>query len=102
MKKFKDAQNKVYAIEEGFESLLPEGVTPISDAEADELLAPVPPTAQEISDNKAAQVEAELGGDNIRILVETFLAITQDGSIDTAASADVIAAAKARRMAELQ
>lgn len=101
MKKFKDAQNKVYAIEEGFEDLLPEGVILISDAEADALLAPVPLTEQEISDNKTAQVEAELGGDNIRILIETFLAITQDGSINTAAPADVVAAAKARRMAEL-
>lgn len=101
MKKFKDADNKVYAIEEGFEGVLPEGVTLISDAEAEELLAPKPLTAQQISDNKTAKIEAELGGDNIRILVETFLAITQDGSIDTAIPADVIAAAKARRMAEL-
>lgn len=101
MKKFKDLNNKPHEIQEGFEHLLPNGCTEIDQTEFDTLTAPAPLTAQEISDNNDAQVETELGGDNIRILVETFLEIVQNGSIDTAIPNDVIALAKSKRRNEL-
>lgn len=50
---------------------------------------------------KDAQVEAELGGDNIRILIETFLEIIQNGSINTDTPDDVVALAKSKRRNEL-
>lgn len=60
-----------------------------------------PKTPEEIESEKDEKVEAELGGDNIRILTEVFLEKIQDGSINTALPVDVIAAAKARRKSEL-
>jgi hypothetical protein len=76
-------------------------ITPITDVEADELLAPPALSQQEINDQKNNQVEAELGGDNIRIIVETIVPMIQDGSITTAIPADIIAIAKETRKAEL-
>ncbi len=48
MKQFKDLNNNVHEIEAGFENLLPKGSVEITQAEADVLLAPPPPTKQEI------------------------------------------------------
>lgn len=53
--KYKDSNNTVHQIEEGYEHLLPSGGVKITDAEAAVLLTPPPPTAQEIT----AQVKAE-------------------------------------------
>jgi len=101
MKKFKDLNGKVYEIEKGFEHMLPESCVEIDQAEFDVLTAPVPLTAQEINAGKDAQVEAELGGDNIRVLVETFIEIVNDGSIATDTVGNVLVKAKAKRRAEL-
>jgi len=48
MKKFKDVNNKVHEIEEGFEHLLPVGATEITDAEAISLLTPSLQEAKEL------------------------------------------------------
>ena len=61
----------------------------------------VPPTAQEIDEAKTAQVEAELGSDVVRIIIETIVPMIQDGSITNKTPDDVIAQAKANRRAEL-
>lgn len=103
-KKFKDGNNKVHEIEEGFEHLLPgnfDDYVEINQAEADILTAPTPLTAQEINDNKDAQVEAELGGDNIRILVSIFKQIISDGTIASKTPDEIINQAKAARRNEL-
>lgn len=63
MKYFKDQNNNVHAIEEGFEHLLPYGCTPIADVEAAELQKSPPPTAAEIWDRiKAKRDVANAGG----------------------------------------
>ena len=48
--KYKDSNNEVHQIEEGFEHLLPAGCVQITDAEADAITASkvVPPTYQEL------------------------------------------------------
>lgn len=76
-------------------------IIPITDAEAAELLAPIPQTPEEIEAEKTAKIEAELGGDNIRILIETFLDITRDGTIQTDTVDQVIEKAKAKRRLDL-
>ena len=101
MKKFKDVNNKTHEIEEGFEHMLPDGCIEIDQAEFDTLTAPVPLTAQEISDNKDTRVEAELGGDNIRILVDVFKQIVTDGTITSKTPDEIIAQAKTKRRNEL-
>ena len=109
MIKFKDENNQVHDPEmdeiEGLAFLKkahPSMVfTPITDEEAVILNTPIPLTAQEISDNKDTQVEAELGGNNIRILVEIFKEIVTDGTITSKTPDEIITQAKAKRRNEL-
>jgi len=96
MKKFKDINNNVHGIEEGFESLLPVSCTEISDAEAESLSI----IAAQPSDIDA-QINSELGTDAIRVIVETLVPMIQDGSIISKTPNEVIAQAKANRRAEL-
>ena len=60
-----------------------------------------PRTTQEIDDAKTAQVEAELGSDTVRVIIETIVPMIQDGSITSKTPDEVIAQAKANRRAEL-
>ena len=107
--KFKDSKNKVHDPEMNetdglafLQNINPdETFTPITDLEADELTAPPPLTVQEIEDNKDARVEAELGGDNIRVLTEVFKEIVTNGTIASKTPDEIIAQAKAKRRAEL-
>jgi len=101
MKKFKDTNNQVHAIEEGFEYMLPAGCIEITDAEAVELVTPPEKTPQEIEDMQIAQVEAELGSNAIRIIIETIVPMIQDGSIASKTPDEIIITAKANRKAEL-
>lgn len=107
--KFKDENNQVHDPEmneadglvflnEKYPNIV---FTPITDEEAVILTAPVPLTAQEISDNNDAQVEAELGGDNIRVLVDVFKEIVTDGTIASKTPDQIIAQAKTKRRNEL-
>ena len=68
MKTFKDINNKVHEIEEGFEHLLPEGSVEITQAEADDLLAP---TAEEL---EAIRIQAlkKTRDDALNALVHDF------------------------------
>jgi len=59
IKKFKDTDNKVHEIEEGFERLLPSGCVEITDSEADELLAPTPEEAATIAIQDAKNIRDE-------------------------------------------
>lgn len=67
--------------------------------------APVIPIPQktpaEIEAGKIKQVDAELGKDNIRIIIETILPMLQDGSINTTTADDILIAAKSKRKDEL-
>ena len=107
--KFKDENNKVHDPEMGetdglafLKKVRPDVIfTPITDEEAATLTAPTPLTAQEISDNKDAQVEAELGGANIRVLVGIFKQIVTDGTISTKTPDEIISQAKTKRRNEL-
>lgn len=60
-----------------------------------------PISITEIEKEKDSQVESELGGDNIRILVSAFKQIITDGTIATKTPEEIIAQAKASRKAEL-
>lgn len=57
--------------------------------------------ASEIATGKDIQVEAELGTNMIRILIETLIPAIQDGSITTMSPTAFINLAKAKRKAEL-
>ena len=59
MKYFKDANNQVHAIEEGFEDLLPTGCTEITKEEADAIANP-PPTPEQIVAQYTAGVQKYL------------------------------------------
>ncbi|MCK4822902.1 hypothetical protein KA005_44480 [bacterium] len=100
MKSFK-VNNKVHEIEEGFEYLLPVGAIQITDEEAVILLTPAPLTEQEIDYAKTSQVESEIGTDVVRVIIETIVPMIQDGSITSKTPNEVIAQAKANRLAEL-
>ena len=60
-----------------------------------------PRTSEEIDAEKSSIVEQELGSDVVRIIIETIVPMIQDGSIASKTPNDVIAQAKANRMAEL-
>jgi len=57
MLKFKDQNDNVHEVEEGFESLLPPNSIKITEAEASVLQTPSPPTEQEIEDIKTLQAD---------------------------------------------
>lgn len=103
MKRFKDPNNndQPHEIEEGFEHLLPEGCVEIDQTEFDTLTAPVPETVEEANTRKDAQVAMELGGDNIRILVDVFKEIVTDGTISSKTPDQIIAQAMTKRRNEL-
>lgn len=89
MKKFKDTNNKVHEIEEGFEHLLPSGTVEITEQEAAELLAPPPPTAEEYIQQVSGAVQnvldaeaQSLGYDNIHTAV-TYAAETAVAKFST-------------------
>lgn len=63
MKKYKDNDNRVYEIENGFEYLLPTGCTEITDTEADVLLLP--------SATQQAAIDKEILRGNIEALTVT-------------------------------
>jgi hypothetical protein len=56
MKNYKDTNNKLHVIDEGFENLLPSNCIQITQAEAEALIAPTP---AEIAAQLASQVEAD-------------------------------------------
>jgi hypothetical protein len=59
MKHFKDTTNQVYAIEEGFEDLLPAGCVEITKEEADAISNP-PPTLEQIIAHYIAHMQERL------------------------------------------
>ena len=97
MQKYKDLNNNVHAIGEGFEHLLPAGSVKISGAEAIVLLTPAPETPQEASDRKDAQVEIEIGTDTVRIIMEILIPLINPSLNVT----DIINQAKSTRRLEL-
>lgn len=102
MQNYKDKNNKVHVLEStDFEHILTSEGVKITQKQADALSKPPTKTSAEINLEKDAIVEAELGGNNFRILVETFLQIIQDGSVDAITPDDVIALAKSKRRSEL-
>lgn len=60
-----------------------------------------PVSEADLNIEKDKRVDSELGGDNIRVLIEVVLQKIQDGSINTSTSDEVIALAKAKRRSEL-
>lgn len=62
---------------------------------------PPEPTQEEIDLRKDIQVEAEIGTNAIRIIIETILPMIKDGSINYKTSDEIIAEAKVKRRAEL-
>ena len=60
MTKFKDKNNQVHEIEEGFEHLLPSGVIEITEQEAIVLLAPPPLTKEQYIQSVSDAVQVEL------------------------------------------
>ena len=95
--KYKDLNNNVHDIEEGFEYLLPSGSVKITDAQATALLKPPPETPDEANTRKDSQVEAEIGTDVVRIIMETVVPLI-DPSLSVT---DIINRAKAKRKLEL-
>ena len=60
MKKFKDTNNQVHEIEEGYEHLLPSDAVPITDEEAVILLTPPPLTKEQYIQSVSDAVQVEL------------------------------------------
>jgi len=102
VQKYKDTNNKVHDIEEGFEHLLPIGSVKITDAQTEALLKAPPETPVEARARKDAQVETELGSDTIRILIEALIPIITDDSIKSMSAIDVLNLVKSNRRAELE
>ena len=98
MQNYKDTNNKVHALEsEEFEYLLPAGSVKITQEQADILNTPPKKTPAEIDAEKVTRVNAELGTDAIRILIEILIPL-----INPSLNAeDIINQAKAKRKLEL-
>jgi hypothetical protein len=98
MQNYKDSDNNVHVLEsEKFKHLLPVGSVKITQAQADVLSAPPVKTSAEINADKDARVEAELGSDMVRIIMETIIPLINPSLNVT----DIINQAKAKRKSEL-
>ena len=88
MKYFKDTNNQVHGIEEGFEHFLPSGCIEITEEEADAIANP-PPTAEELQAQKNAEARA--------YLASTDWYVVRKAETGVEIPADVLAASQAAR-----